>query len=312
MDRSFVCKCLTAVYEEEKTLLRGPIHVKFDITRNENFHINIEQGEKRTIEISTNSDVSVFKLNAILLKIERLLMIFDGRFMQLQKLEFSESDVFPSDHLVPCATNLMAQRLTYFSTADFCKNTIHRLIDFENVLTTDLFNRWDELLDELGVVHQVFLYSVSDSKITIDVKCAFLIELSEPMVEIIKEKTHYFASLEPGSRGTSLKNCLNALISKYGEEIFNKEFTSAYNPFLNALVNSRVNIMHIKRHQKEPTFDGMQAALYAQKLSLLYRKILFELLEIDDSLYLEKLKSVVLTLDKWNSISDRFVNTLTK
>ena len=70
----------------------------------------------------------------------------------------------------------------------------------------------------------MFLYSVSDSKITIDVKCAFLVELAEPIVEVVKERTYYFASLEPGSRGTTLKNCLDALIIKYGKEVGGKDF----------------------------------------------------------------------------------------
>ena len=41
-------------------------------------------------------------------------------------------------------------------------------------------------------------------------------------------------------------------------------------------------------------------------------KILFELLQINDSLYLEKLKHCVLNLDNWNSISDDFLSWLSK
>lgn len=310
MERPFICKCLTAVYEEKQSVLRGPVHIQFDIEKEQLFHVDIEQAVIRSIKISTDSDVSIFSLNTILLKIEQLLMLLDGRFIQLKEMKVSESDVFTDDLLVSCAQNLMAQRLSCFCSDDLCKNVAYRLVDFENVFTPDLFSKWDDLLDELGVVHQMFLYSVSDSKITIDVKCAFLIELAEPIVEVVKERTHYFASLEPGRRGTTLKNCLDALITKYGEEIFNKELSSQYNPFLNALVNSRVNIMHIKRNQKKPTLNGEQSNLYAQKLSLLYRKILFELLEIDVSLYLEKLKHCVSSMDNLNSISDDFLSSL--
>lgn len=85
-----------------------------------------------------------------------------------------------------------------------------------------------------------------------------------------------------------------------------------HNQFLNVLVNSRVNIMHVKRNQRKPALNGKQSCLYAQKLSLLYRKILFELLQINDSLYLEKLKHCVLNLDNWNSISDDFLSWLSK
>ena len=281
MERPFICKCLTAEYEEEKSVLRGPVHIQFDIGKEQLFHVDIEQAVIRSIKISTDSDVSIFDLNTVLSKIERLLMLLDGRFIQMKEMKFSESDVFSNDSLIPCAQNLIAQRSSYFCSADFCKNASYRLIDFENVFTPDLFSKWDDLLDELGVVHQMFLYSVSDSKITIDVKCAFLVELAEPIVEVVKERTYYFASLEPGSRGTTLKNCLDALIIKYGKEIFNKELSSSqYNQFLNVLVNSRVNIMHVKRNQRKPALNGKQSCLYAQKLSLLYRKILFELLQI--------------------------------
>lgn len=253
MERPFICKCLTAEYEEEKSVLRGPVHIQFDIGKEQLFHVDIEQAVIRSIKISTDSDVSIFDLNTVLSKIERLLMLLDGRFIQLKEMKFSESDVFSNDSLIPCAQNLIAQRSSYFCSADFCKNASYRLIDFENVFTPDLFSKWDDLLDELGVVHQMFLYSVSDSKITIDVKCAFLVELAEPIVEVVKERTYYFASLEPGSRGTTLKNCLDALIIKYGKEIFNKELSSSqYNQFLNVLVNSRVNIMHVKRNQRKP------------------------------------------------------------
>lgn len=312
MECPFTCKCLTAVYEEKQSVLKGPVHIQFDIRKEQLFHVDIEQEVIRRIKISTDSDVSIFSLNAILSKIERLLMLLDGSFIQLKEMRFLESDVFKDNLLVSWARNLMAQRLSYFCSADFCKNAVYRLIDFENVFTTDLFSKWDDLLDELGVVHQMFLYSVSDSKITIDVKCAFLIELAEPIVEVAKERTCYFASLKPGSCGTSLRDCLRALITKYGEDIFNKECSSQYDSFLKALVNSRVNIMHIKRNQKKPTLNGKQSLLYVQKLSLLYRKILFELLEIEPSLYLEKLKRCVSSLDNSNSILDDFLSSLSK
>lgn len=76
-----------------------------------------------------------------------------------------------------------------------------------------------------------------------------LIELAEPLVEIVKKHTNFYASLTPGARGTSLKNCLDALITKYGVDIFERELSNDYEKFLSALVNSRVRIMHIKREQ---------------------------------------------------------------
>lgn len=43
MERPFICKCLTAEYEEEKSVLRGPVHIQFDIGKEQLFHVDIEQ-----------------------------------------------------------------------------------------------------------------------------------------------------------------------------------------------------------------------------------------------------------------------------
>ena len=55
----------------------------------------------------------------------------------------------------------------------------------------------------------------------IDIKCAFLIELAEPLVEIVKNHTNCFSSLNPGNRGTTLKICLEEL-KKNMAKIFSK------------------------------------------------------------------------------------------
>ena len=86
MERPFICKCLTAEYEEEKSVLRGPVHIQFDIGKEQLFHVDIEQAVIRSIKISTDSDVSIFDLNTVLSKIERLLMLLDGRFIQLKEI----------------------------------------------------------------------------------------------------------------------------------------------------------------------------------------------------------------------------------
>lgn len=156
----------------------------------------------------------------------------------------------------------------------------------------------------------MFARKVSDSKMPIDAKCAFLIELAEPLVEIVKAHTHFYSSLNPGERGTSLKMCVDALISKYGTDIFAMEITSKYDKFLQTIVNSRVRIMHIKRQQKGLFLNGPESVLYAQKMALLYRKILFEILDIDEDTYKENMQSLIDSLDKWNDIQEKFLAKL--
>lgn len=314
MERPFVCKHLIATYEEtEREFRKQPVRKELDIGKDKIFHISIIEGKTRKIKISTESDTSIYELNAVFTRIERLLMLFDGRFFALKEMRFSESDCFAEDSLAYCAQNLKAQRLAYFCSADFCKNPIHRLVNFEEALTSDLFNKWVALLEELGVVHQVFLYAVSDSKITTDVKCAFLIEMAEPILEILNETTHKFDSLIQNKKQMKLKKCLEALIEAYGNVIFDTERTNPLSIFLQTLVNSRVNIMHIKRNQKTPTFNGRQALMYAQKLSLLYRRILFELLGIKNDIYFDRLSKCVESLDNWGlKISSSFFKFVDK
>lgn len=122
-------------------------------------------------------------------------MIFDGRFINHKELSFEESDDGALEHLKSYACNLMNSRLSYYNSADFCSYTLDKLIGFESVITPEIYGAWIALLDELDIVHQMFLYSVSDSKMPIDAKCAFLIELAEPLVEVVKVHTHLYSSL---------------------------------------------------------------------------------------------------------------------
>lgn len=220
MEQIIKCKSLVATFKSDKLILGGPHSVECDAGNTKELHIKVEQDGIRKINITAIADVSVFALYAIFTRIERLLMLLDGTFIPLYEMKFSESDTVKEKMLNSCANNLKKQRLSYFSSADFCGYQMNKLLDFSSIFTTELFEKWEELLTELDVVHQMYLYSMSKSGITVDVKCAFLIELSEPLVEIVKKHTNFFASLRPGERGTSLKNCLDALIAKYGVDIF--------------------------------------------------------------------------------------------
>ena len=299
MEQIIKCKSLVAIYQGDKLLLDGPHILEFNTIRNQPFHIKIEQLGVRTIIITSGKDVSVFDLYAILTRIERLLMLFDGVFIPLSELKFSESDTVDENRLISCQNNLIKMRLSYFSSADFCNYSVDKLLKFDTVLTAELFCKWEQLLDELDVVHQMYLYSLSDSKITVDVKCAFLIELAEPLIEIVKEHTKLFSSLTPGARGTSLKNCLDALITKYGVDIFSRELSSDYESILQIMVNSRIKIMHIKRKQNGLYFNGNESILYILKMNLLYRKIMFEMLNIEEVNYKDNLLQPVEKRPVW-------------
>jgi len=310
MEQLAKCKSFVAVFEDDKLILDGPHEAEFDIIKDNHFHIKVSQYGIRKITVTSDEDISVFELYALFSRIEKLLMLLDGTFISLSEIQLSKSDIVDEKVLRACEKHFMKGRASYFLSADFCNYSADKMLGFDFIITADLFDRWEKLLDELDIVHQMYLYALSRSKMPVDIKCAFLIELAEPLVEIVKKYTNFYASLTPGSRGTSLKNCLDALITKYGVEIFSSELSHNYEKFLSAMVNSRIRIMHIKREQKGIYFNGTESILYALKMSLLYRKIMFELLNIDEVNYRDHLRKRVSKLDKWNDTLEKFLAKL--
>ena len=118
--------------------------------------------------------------------------------------------------------------------------------------------------------------------------------------------TNAFQKWKPG-KGTSLKVCVKALIEEYGKDIFEKEMEANGEGFLSTMINSRVRIMHIKRNQKNKYFNGNESVLYILKLSLLYRRILLDILGIEKQMYADKLQKCVTRLNRWNDTLDKLL-----
>lgn len=305
MEKLAKCKVLIGTYINDNIILGGPHVAEFE-TRDNKFFIKIEQCGYRKISIKALEETSVFELYGVFTKIERLLMIFDGQFLNLENLEFTDSSDTEKSMLKSVGNNLMHQRLSYFKSSDLVSYKVDKLLEFEEVLNSDLYDKWEHLLEELDIAHQMYLYAMGDTKITVDVKCAFLIELSETLVEVLKAYTNSFQKLKPGN-GTSLKACVKALIEEYGKDIFEREMEANEKEFLSTVINSRVRIMHIKRNQKIKYFDGNESVLYILKLSLLYRRILLEILGVEKQVYVDKLRKCVSRLNRWNDTLDKFL-----
>lgn len=78
-----------------------------------------------------------------------------------------------------------------------------------------------------------------------DVKCAFLVDLSESLIEVIgKENTKL--QRYSGEQG-KLKPSLRTIINCYEKKLFRNEIQFDLEKILSCLVNTRVNIMHIMR-----------------------------------------------------------------
>ena len=77
-------------------------------------------------------------------KIERLLMIFNGQFLNLENLEFTDSSDTEKSMLKSVGNNLMHQRLTYFKSADLVSYKVDKLLEFDEVLSSDLYDKWEQ------------------------------------------------------------------------------------------------------------------------------------------------------------------------
>ena len=301
------CRSLVAIFKDEKLILDGPHELSFDIKKEKNFHIKIEQFGIRKITITSDEDTYADDLYSLFLCIEKLLMLMDGTFIQLSKIQLSESDT-TSENLLRCAeVKFMKERLSYYSSADFSNYCADKILEFSSIVTADLFSKWKDLLDELDIVHQMYLYSLSNSGITADVKCAFFVELAEPLIEIVKEYVNIRPSLAISISGTSLRNCLDALIQKFGRDIFESELSNNYDQFFFFFLNSRGRVMHMKRKQSRLHFNVTESILYCLKMSLLYRKIMFEILGISENTYRDNLLKRVSELNEWNNVLNKLL-----
>lgn len=306
MDISIKCNQLEVRYCVNKGMLRCIDSYEFTIHKPYAVQVCIKEMGIRIITMSCVEEIQATTLYSIMLDLERLLQIFDGAFIPLEDITlWGKEDVNLYKSLT---VHLKAQRLNYFSSAKFVSVQSDRILHYEDVLDESIFSLWKKILEELGVVNQMYLYATSDCGLTNDIKCAFLVELSESLVEIIGKDNIRLQRL-PNEKG-NLKPCLRTIINNYGQIVFQNEIDNDIEKILTCLVNTRVNIMHIKLKQRNPRFDGSEATLYAIKMNYLYRSVLLQLLGIDEKMYVEKLKKRMAYIDDWNGIQNKLFERL--
>ena len=154
MEQPMRCKTLTAIYRNE---VKSPrTSCELDFSTHESISIHIMQSTERTIIINSTSEQSVNDLIAVLTKIERLLMLFDGCFMSLLSIEFQDSTGCVPHHLKVYAEHFMRNRLAYFHSNKILFSSNY-LLDFSKALTPALYEKWESILEDLDVAHQVYL-----------------------------------------------------------------------------------------------------------------------------------------------------------
>lgn len=269
-------------------------------------YIGLDIFRKTTIqadaEVKTSDYMELFNL------IDQLVMLFDGQFMPLKKIAFSGND---QKALNEAAKFYLEKRVSMYKSADFMRSSAIKLGDFYSLVNDTVMSRWLELRDNLDIIHAAMLYNMAETGLTVDWKCANMIETFEPLAELVGVYNNFFPALKAEDRNTTLKMCLDAVISWFGTDIFHKEYATNKEQLLKIFVWSRNRFMHIKRNQsKDRYLSAKESVVFAVKLSCLYRRILLDLLGIDYALYKDEMREII---EKWNNhqnILSRFIASL--
>lgn len=289
-------KAKTIIVEQSEVNVHDfPKHEKELTIKREKFTITIKEpiGVIRKIQIDSANYVNTENLYLEYAQLEKLLMLLEGSFSNITKLKFENGiDESQNELLQLKGKEYMDKRLPFYNTNNVFKTGNQKLCDWEKILTDSIYSNWITLLEELDIVHQIVLYTTADNGVPMELRLAFLIEIAEPMIELITMKKGIFSSFADSNRA-SLKMYLDAIISYYGMDIFSEEYKDSLN-FTQKLVNSRVRIMHTKRNfTKEFITEPYDILMYSVKMNLLYRRVLLDLLGVKYPLYSGEVKRIV-------------------
>ena len=289
---------LKIIQKPTNGFLGGPKYNKFTLHANGvSFNVEIQQSISRIICIDSSESNNYKDYLDIFYTLETLLMICDGHFMPTVS-------AFEDDIEITSSWN--KRRLPSYSSADFMLGTWNKLIDYSEIIDEDMFMKWYDLKKELDLNFKMMLYCVSSVEMPKDIQCAFMTEAFLGIYELVIKKYPTVKMNKIPDGESKLKYYLIALFEKFGAVIFGKELTINKNSFAQILVNSRNRIAHISSRQNRVFLNGEECVMYLKKLSLLYRIIIFDHLEISEDLYKDKLSSATTSIDNHKSMSEFF------
>ena len=267
---------------------------------NHDFKINIIQNGARRITVSTTESVCAEALWNVYQDLERFFMMFDGHFLHIFSASYYENDQ-EKEWSKELFEAIKIRRLAFYSSADFTLGTLTFSLHLSDIVTSELLEKYLRIESEMDLIHHIALYNMADTGVTIDYKCAQIIELFEPLIELMDKYLPQFTPpsipKNEGNKESKLKHYLIKVIVDYGQDFFHKELLQGFETIAQIFVNSRNRMAHIKAKEGKKYLNGAESALYAAKLSMLYRRVFLEILGIDYSLYK---KSIVKCVSVWN------------
>ena len=289
---------LTITQMPDRGFLGGPKEASFSGSiSGASYDITVSQLLRREIKVITHGSyedcLSVYNT------IETLLMVIDGQFYPTIKA-YDGADITESWN---------KRRIASYCSADFMIGQDNCLLSFDDVLGSDLFQKWHSIKEELQLIHKMVLYCLSSTDIPVDMKCAFMVEAFLGVAELISTRDSSFILPHVPKKESKLKYYFMAVGDKYGAKIFSEEFSRNKNAFATILVNSRNRIAHIKSKQGKRYLNGPESVMYLMKLSLLYRVVILDLIDIPKEKYEHALLSQIQRINAHETMT-AFLNTL--
>lgn len=278
----------------------GPFVNDFEYTyKGVTYRVKIKQILKRELLIGTGEKVECIELFEMESFLEILLFLFDGRFYPIENAAMIDENEDPSIYQNK-VNHYYNNRPPIYKSIDICRHQFMKLVNFKDIDLTNTLLEWVRISNELDIAFNMLLYCLSDIHMPVDCKISSIIEMVKPFGEIVENNNRSFhIERNKHTKRMDLRIALKTVIKTFGSEIFYKELNGNFKDFLDLLVNTRNKISHVKSLQDEACLDGVQCVFYIAKLSIMYRKIIFMLIGIDDTMYTDNIIKAVEALDNW-------------
>lgn len=278
----------------------GPFVNDFEYTyKGVTYRVKIKQILKRELLIGTGEKVECIELFEMESFLEILLFLFDGRFYPIENAAMIDENEDPSIYQNK-VNHYYNNRPPIYKSIDICRHQFMKLVNFKDIDLTNTLLEWVRISNELDIAFNMLLYCLSDIHMPVDCKISSIIEMVKPFGEIVENNNRSFhIERNKHTKRMDLRIALKTVIKTFGSEIFYKELNGNFKDFLDLLVNTRNKISHVKSLQDKACLDGVQCVFYIAKLSIMYRKIIFMLIGIDDTMYTDNIIKAVEALDNW-------------
>ena len=296
----FTAMELKVIQTNDDGTFGGPFVNDFEYTyKGVTYRVKIEQILKRELLIGTDEKVECIELFDMESFLEILLFLFDGRFYPIENAAMIDENEDPSIYQNK-VNHYYNNRPPIYKSIDICRHQFMKLVNFKDIDLTNTLLEWARISNELDIAFNMLLYCLSDIHMPVDCKISSIIEMVKPFGEIVENNNRSFhIERNKRTKRMDLRIALETVIQTFGSEIFYKELNGNFQEFLDLLVNTRNKISHVKSLQDKACLDGVQCVFYIAKLSIMYRKIIFMMIGIDDTMYTDNIIKAVETLNNW-------------